>query len=183
MRRARRYWRIVATPPPPTTTSLPCAALSRLYQRGHDPGVDEVESRAALQLDRRAGMVGEDKDGVVNGGLLPHQPAHELSPHGPRSGPNMLPAHDGGADTLIASAKQLVVDPRLPVGVAPHAPPGAGQEDPVMKPRAATTQGIVRILIGSGAKPVQRDREVTYTNLRHPVILISVLGGVQELLR
>ena len=35
-----------------------------------------------------------------------------------------------------------------------------------MKPHAATTQRIFRILIWSRTKPVQRDREVTYANVR-----------------
>jgi hypothetical protein len=124
--------------------------------------------------------MGEDEDGMVKGRVAP-PPADPLAvtPEAAHRSEH-VPAHDGGAHSLVAPANQFVVHPRLPACLAPHASPGAGQEDPVVKPRAATTQRIVRILIWPRTKPVQRDREVTYANVRHPVILVLVLGRASK---
>ena len=76
--------------PPPRDTSLPAAAALACSSAGLDPVGDEVKSRAALHLERLAGVVGEHEDRVAVRGSSPQKPVHGSGPHGPGPPPNML---------------------------------------------------------------------------------------------
>jgi NADH:ubiquinone reductase (H+-translocating) len=83
-------------------------------------GLDEVEGRAALHLDRGPGVMGQHEDGGVERRLLP-PPALPLL-IGPRAAlrAELVAAHDLRADARAPGAREGVVGGRAPAGLAKH---------------------------------------------------------------
>jgi len=99
-------------------------------------------------------MVGENVDRDMIGGSSPHQPFHESSFHGPRTGPNMVAAEDPGADVLEGARRPLVVDAgRAAVLTAVHFLEGArGKNQPkISSPR--TPRGCCKSWRGPALNP------------------------------
>src|ERR671939_189439 len=107
--------------------------LERLGRRS----VDEVERRAALHLDRRARVMGEDEDRCVERrvGTPRALPLRVLVP----SGVAELPGpHDLGADPRIVPLDEDVVDAAASAG-----PPPPGGEHPLVQPIPGVTEMCV----------------------------------------
>src|ERR671925_556598 len=128
--------------------------LERLGRRS----VDEVERRAALHLDRRARVMGEDEDGRVERrvGTPPALPLRVLVPAGRAELPG---THDLGADPRIVQEHEGVVDAAGAAGLAkPLAPPLRG-EHPFVQPFAGVAERCVEALTFAGTEAVERDGE------------------------
>src|SRR5207342_479481 len=103
--------------------------LERLGRRG----VEEVEGRAALHLDRRARVMGEDEGRCVERrvGTPPTLPLRVLVPSGRAELPG---AHDLGADPRIVQSQERVVDAGATAELADHLVPPTGLEHPFVQP-------------------------------------------------
>jgi hypothetical protein len=117
-------------------------------------GVDEVVRRAALHLDRRARVMGEDEDRRVERrvGTPGALPLRLLVPS--RVAP-LAGAHDLGADPRIVLADEDVVDAAAPARLPP-----AGGEHPLVEPFAGVAEVGVAALALTGAEAVEGDGEV-----------------------
>src|SRR5918994_1175227 len=124
--------------------------LERLGRRS----VDEVKRRAALHLDRRARVMGEDEDRCVERGVgTPCAlPLRVLVPSGVAELPG---THDLGADPRIVLLGEGVVDAAATAGLPPP-----GGEHPFVQPVAGVTEMCVVALTFAGAEAVERDGEV-----------------------
>src|SRR6266498_2883919 len=129
--------------------------LERLGRRR----VEEVERRAALHLDRRARVVGEDEDRCVERrvGTSPAFPLRVLVPPGWAELPG---THDLGAHPDIVQPHEGVVDAAGPAGLAGPLVPPPGGEHPLVQPFAGVAERRVVALAFAGAKPVERDGEL-----------------------
>jgi hypothetical protein len=132
---------------------LPPAAARRLERLG-GRGVEEVERRAALHLDRRARVVREDEDGRVERrvGTPRALPLGVLVPAGVAELPG---AHDLGADPHVELLDEGVVDAAAAVGL-----PRAGGEHPLVQPIPGVPEMGVGALALTGTEAVERDGEV-----------------------
>jgi hypothetical protein len=90
---------------------LPGGCLHRALERGLDPVRHEMERGPTLHLERRAGVVGEDEDGVVVRRVLTPPAAPLLVAPRPTHRAEHVPAHDPGADVLVPGRRPLVVEP------------------------------------------------------------------------
>ena len=119
--------------------------LERLGGRG----VEEVVRRAALHLDRRARVMGEDEDrGVERRVGTPRAlPVRVLVPAGV---PELPGTHDLGADPGIELLGEGVVDAAAPAGLPP-----AGGEHPFVQPIPGVTEMQFGALALPGAEAVE----------------------------
>src|SRR5215217_6185386 len=124
--------------------------LERLGRRS----VDEVEGRAALHLDRRARVMGEDEGRGVERrvGTPPTLPPRVLVPSGVAELPG---THDLGADPRTVLPGEGVVDAAGAAGLADHLAPEPGGEHPVVQPVAGVTERCVVALTLTGAEAVE----------------------------
>src|SRR6266498_4277430 len=113
--------------------------------------VEEVERRAALHLDRRARVVGEDEDRRVERrvGTPRAGPFRVLLPSGRAELPG---THDLGADPRREQLGEGVVDAAGPAGLAEHLVPPPGGEHPFVQPVAGVTEICVGALTRTGAE-------------------------------
>ena len=132
-------------------TSCGCA---RGVQGVLEGGVQEVERGAALHLDRRTGVTGEDERRGVEGGVgTPRaRPVRVVLPAGV---PPLPRAHDLGADAGVVLADEGVVHAAAAAGLPP-----AGREHPPVQAVAGMTEVGFGALAGTGPVAVERDREV-----------------------
>src|ERR687884_110770 len=121
-----------------------------------EPGGKEVKRRAALHLDRRARVVGEDEDRRVKRrvGAPPALPLRVLVPSGRAELPG---THDLGADPRIVQPDKGVVDAAGAAGLTePLAPPPRG-EHPFVQPLAGMAERCVEAQTFAGTEAVERD--------------------------
>src|SRR3954449_3731444 len=123
--------------------------LERLGRRS----VDEVERRAALHLDRRARLMGEDEDRCVERrvGTPRALPLRVLLPAGRAE---LAGTHDLGADPRIEQLREGVVDAAAATWLVEPAPPPGG-EHPFVQPVPGVTEMCVRALALTGAEAVE----------------------------
>src|SRR5829696_8984144 len=124
--------------------------LERLGRRG----VDEVERRAALHLDRRARVMGEDEGRRVERrvGTPPALPLGVLVPSGIAELPG---THDLGTDPRTVLLGEGVVDAAAAAGLADHLAPEPGGEHPAVQPFAGVAERCVVALTLTGAEAVE----------------------------
>src|SRR4051794_2452388 len=123
--------------------------LERLGRRR----VEEVERRAALHLDRRARVVGEDEDRCVERrvGTPRALPLRVFVPSGVAELPG---THDLGADPRSEQLGEGVVDTAATTWLVEPAPPPGG-EHPLVQPFAGMTEMCVGALALTGAEAVE----------------------------
>src|SRR5215207_10177817 len=116
---------------------LAARSLAGRLERLGGRGVDEVEGRAALHLDRRARVVGEDEDRGVERrvGTPGALPVRVLVPAGVAE---LAGAHDLGADARVVLLDEGVVDAAAAAGLPP-----AGGEHPLVQPLPGVTEVCV----------------------------------------
>src|SRR5215211_3664559 len=121
--------------------------------------VDEVERRAALHLDRRARVVGEDEDRCVERRVRtpPALPLRVLVPPGRTELPG---THNLGADPNIVQPQEGVVDAAAAAELADHLAPPPGGEHPLVQSLAGVAERRVEALTFAGAETVKRDGEL-----------------------
>src|SRR5918994_1427111 len=109
--------------------------LERLGRRS----VDEVERRAALQLDRRERVMGEDEGRCVERrvGTPPALPLRVLVPSGRAELPG---THDLGADPGVVQPREGVVEAAVAAGLADHLAPPPGREHPFVQSFAGVAE-------------------------------------------
>ena len=135
--------------------------LPRLLERRLDAAVDEVERRAALHRDGRMGVVGEHVRGVVVRRIVSPPAGPLLIAPGSSDRTEHVAPHDRGADPVVAPGDEIVVDARFAAVHAEHIPAaGARCQHPFVEAFAADAERFIEALIGSGAVPVERDREI-----------------------
>jgi len=111
-------------------------------------------------------MVGKHEDWVMKRGLFSHQPVHSLSPHGPRTGPNMFRPIIVAPTPVPRSEKKSSSSPSLPPSL------------PIMRlplrvakihswSWAPQPERMVEILVGPGGIAIERQREVAHEQSRH----------------
>lgn len=128
-----------------------------LFERGVDAVGDEVEGCAALHVERRAWVVGEDEDGSVVGGFFAPPAFPGFVGPGASDGAEHVAAEDPGADVFEAFGGEVVVDAGFAAGLALHGSPGAGGHEPVEEFVAADAEGVFERLGGTGAVAVERN--------------------------
>ena len=132
-------------------------------------GVDEVEHRPALHLDRRARVVREDEDRRVERRVRspPAAPLVVGADVGPGPGlrAELAPAHDLGADAAAVPLGERVVDARGAAALADHRAPEPRREHPLVQAFAGVPERRVERDAVTRAEPVQRDREVVDPDL------------------
>ena len=120
--------------------------------------IQEVEGRAALQLDRRARMMGKDEDRCVEWWIVtpPAFPLRILVP----SGRAELPGpHDLGADPRTVEPQEGVVEAAAAARFADALAPPPGDEHPFVQPIAGVPERCLEAQAFAGPEPVKRDRE------------------------
>src|ERR687886_2362174 len=120
---------------------LAARRLTGRLERLGGRGVDEVVHGAALHLDRRARVMGEDEDRCVERrvGTPPALPLRVLVP----SGVTELPrTHDLGADPRAVLPGEDVVDAAAATRLVEPAPPRGG-EHPLVEPFPGVTERCV----------------------------------------
>src|SRR5215216_7932350 len=124
--------------------------LERLGRRG----VDEVEGRAALHLDRRARVMGEDEGRCVERrvGTPPALPLRVLVPSGRAE---LVRAHDLGPDPRTVPLGEGVVEAAATAGLADDLAPEPGGEHPLVQPFAGVTERCLVALTLTGAEAVE----------------------------
>src|SRR5258708_39970789 len=79
---------------------------------------------------------------------------------GPADRAEHVAPHDRGADAGVARDHEPLVDALLAALLADHLTAVTGCEDPLVQPRPADNEGVVKALRRPRAVPVDRDREV-----------------------
>src|SRR6267143_983472 len=100
-------------------------------------------------------------------GTVARRPTSLSSFHPARSshGTEHISSQDPRAETRQSFLGDCIVDARFSaIRIALHAVPDARREEPVHEQRATDTEGILKVLFGSGAKPVERYRKAADTN-------------------
>src|SRR4051812_49709983 len=124
-----------------------------------------MEDGAALHLQRRARMVGqnEDRHMVRWIGAPPALPLIVRPGSAHRS--EHVAAHDPGAEILERACREIVVDADRPA-VSPEDVPleRAGRQKPLVQLSAAATQWLVLALVGARAEAVGRYAERVHAN-------------------
>jgi hypothetical protein len=98
--------------------------------------------------------------GVWNGGTSPHQPCHSWSSHGPALRPELVAAHDLGADVVGEVAGEVVVEPAASARVGPVRPARGGSGPPHQVHRVGVAERPLAGLALPGAVAVGRQGEV-----------------------
>src|ERR1700694_3325580 len=75
--------------------------------------------------------------------------------------------HDRGADAGVARDHEPLVDALVAALLADHATAVTGREDPLVQPRPADAERVVKALRRPSAVPVDRDREVMDAQFGH----------------
>src|ERR1700694_3176070 len=75
--------------------------------------------------------------------------------------------HDRGADAGVARDHETLVDALLAALLADHATPETCRDAPLVQPRPADAERVVKALRRPRAVPVDRDREVMDAQFRH----------------
>src|SRR5579859_5931156 len=127
-------------------------------------GVDEVEGRAALHLDRGPDVMGEHEGGGTERRLLAPPALPVLV--SPRAAlvAELVAAHDLRADARPPAAREGVVDAGAPALLAGHGAERAGGEEPLVQPGAGVAEGGFQALAVAGAEAVERNGEVVNAN-------------------
>src|SRR3954465_3744995 len=151
---AARNSRITVGPPPMRTSWPPAASRAVSSASAGDAArqgngvppsisigggrVEEVERRAALHLDRRARVMGEDEDRCVERrvGTPSALPLRVLVPSGRAELPG---THDLGADPGSEELREGVVDATATTWLVEPAPPPGG-EHPFVEPIPGVTE-------------------------------------------
>src|SRR3954465_3623570 len=172
---AARNSRITVGPPPMRTSWPPAASRAVSSASAGDAArqgngvppsisigggrVEEVERRAALHLDRRARVMGEDEDRCVERrvGTPRALPLRVLVPSGRAELPG---THDLGADPRSEQPQEGVIDAAGPARLAEQfaAPPGS--EHPLVQPFAGVAERCLEALTLAGGETVERDGDV-----------------------
>jgi tetratricopeptide (TPR) repeat protein len=121
--------------------------------------VDEVERRAAVHLDRRARVMGEDEGRGVERrvGTPPALPLRVLVPSGRAELPG---THDLGADPDREHLQEGVVDAAAAARLTDPLGPGPGDEHPLVQPFAGVAERCLQALTFAGGEPVERDGDL-----------------------
>src|ERR671925_1189333 len=137
---------------------LAVRGLAGRFERLRGRSVDEVERRAALHLDGRARVMGEDEDRGVEGrvGTPPALPLRVLVPSGRAELPG---THDLGTDPRTVPLGEGVVDAAGAAGLADHLVPPPRGEHPFVQPLAGMAERCVEALTFTGTEAVERDGE------------------------
>src|ERR671919_1541733 len=145
---------------------LAVGSLAGRLERVGRRRVDEVERRAALHLDRRARVMGEDERRCVEGrvGAPPPLPLRVLMPSGRAELPG---AHDLRADPSSEQPREGVFDAAAAPGLTDSLVPPPRGEHPLVHPFAGVTERCVGALALTGAETVERDGEVLYAGACH----------------
>src|SRR3546814_19584704 len=138
-----------------------------------DAAGHEVEGRAAVHLQRRARMVGEDEDWDMIGRRLAPPAAPGLIQPGAAHRPEHVSAHDPRADILEAAPREIVVRAGRS-GPVVQALKGLRRAHPLMKSLAAHTERMLDPLVRPGAIAVDRDGVCSPSELRHNPLPISI---------
>src|SRR3954465_11980200 len=162
--------------PPPMRTSCPPAASRAASSasagaaprkgKGVPPsipsggrGVEEVEGRATLHLERGSRAVGQHEGRRVKRGVRSPPPL-PVGVVGPARWAELARPHDLGADPRLVLLGKRVVD----AGGAPRASQDrgteAGGDHPLVQPMAGVTEGRVECLALAGRETIQRYGEV-----------------------
>src|SRR4051812_30131730 len=129
-------------------------SLARRLERLGRRGVDEVERRTALHLDRRACVMRENEDRCVERrvGTPGALPLRVLVPSGVAELPG---THDLRADPGREQLRERVVDAAGAAGPADHLAPPPGGEHPFVQPFAGVTEMCMGALTLTGAEAVE----------------------------
>ena len=141
-------------------------SVSRLpgaLQGGVDAIGDEMKGRAALHLDRRARMMGENEylcviRRVVTPPALPFvirpcaaNRSEHITPQNPRT------------DSVQPAFRKIVVNTRRTVAIAVEFLESARRKEPLVEVAATNAQRIVEVLVRTGPKPIKRYRKTMNT--------------------
>jgi hypothetical protein len=148
-------------------------SLTGLRERLGRAGVEEVERRPAVHLDRGPRVVGEDENrGVERRVVSPPSIPLLVRPRAALRA-ELGPPHDLGADARFPGAGERVVDAGAAAGLPLHGVERAGLEEPLMQPYPRVPERGIQALPLAGAEPVQRYREIVHPHLRHDDLLIE----------
>jgi hypothetical protein len=136
-------------PTPADTYVLAVRSLAGRLERLGRRSIDEVERCAALHLDRRAPVMGQDEDRCVERrvGTPRALPLRVLVPSGVAELPG---THDLGADPRIVLLDEDVVDAAAAAGLPPP-----GGEHPLVQPVPGVPEMGILALTLTGAEAVE----------------------------
>ena len=116
---------------------------------------DEVEDGAAFHGEGLTWVMGEYEDGrMVRRVVAPPAFPGVAFPRA-ADWAEHIAAEDPGADVFEGLEAEIVVDALGPAGLAVHLLECLGVQEPLVQLEAADSEGIVKVLPGAGAKPVQ----------------------------
>ena len=123
--------------------------------------------------------MGQDKDRRVIRWLVAPPAFPALVRPRPPDGAEDIASQDPRAETRQSLLGDFVVDARLSARrIAVHLLPDTRVEEPVHEQRATDTEGIRKVLVGSGAKTIERYRKAADTNFgQHFRLTFSAVRG------
>src|ERR1700735_3522947 len=134
---------------------LPVGCFFGLLERSVRPFANEVEGRAAFHREGWSWVMGEHKDGhVIRRIVAPPALPGVARPRAPNWAEHVA-TEDPGADVFEGLKAEIVVDAQSSAGLTVHLFESLGVEKPPVQLRTASSEGIVEVLPGPGAKPVQ----------------------------
>src|SRR5262245_21295109 len=109
----------------------------------------------------------EHEDGVVIGRVVAPPTFPVTTPPLAADGPEHVAAHHVGADAVLSSYEEAVVDTGVAALLADHGAAVARLEDPLVQLLGTATERLLDTLVGARAVAVERDAEVVDAQLRH----------------
>src|SRR4051794_23183611 len=131
-----------------------------------------MEDGAALHLQRRARMVGQNEDRHMVRWIDAPPALPLIVRPGSAHRPEHVAAHDPGAEILERAYREVVVDAGRPALSAQDVPlERAGWNEPLVQVFAAAAERLVTALIGAGAETVRRHGKRVHAKLGHGHLL------------
>ena len=132
-----------------------------------------MEDRAARHLDRRAGVMRQNKYRAVVRGVFPPPAAPGIIGPGTANRAEHVASHDPRADTYAKARRDIVVDAGSTAGLASDALEGARRDEPIVQSFTTDAEGLLASLERAGAVAVERDRKVVHAYTSHRLLPVE----------
>jgi hypothetical protein len=139
---------------------------------------DEVKRSAAVHGDRFARVVGEHEDGSVKRRVVAPPAFPEVVGPASADWPEHIAADDPSSQVTEAARGEVVVGASCAAFGSMLLPQRPSCDHPFVQRSAANAKRVVEILIGTGAKAVEGNREVADAEFGHGLPLFRILPDI-----
>src|SRR5215467_9259269 len=163
----------------PTTEANiePARCGTCLLQCGVNAFRDEVKHGASCHGQRRARVMRQHEDRSVIGRLVAPPALPALIRPRPAYRTKHVAPENPGTDSSEALLRNAVVDSSFSIVMAVHLPPYAGVEEPFHQLGTFDAQGVLQVLIRTGAIAIDGNGEALDAEFRHDLDSASLYEG------